>query len=50
MNLGLLRRVAASLLKRMPGKTSLRIKMVHAAAKPDYLTQALSQLPSVLDA
>jgi predicted transposase YbfD/YdcC len=49
-NLGLLRRVALSLLRRMPGKTSLRIKMVHAAAKPDYITQALSQLPSVLDA
>lgn len=49
-NLGLLRRVALSLLRRMPGKSSLRIKMVHAAAKTDYITQALSQLPSVLNA
>ena len=49
-NLGLLRRVAVSLLKRMPGRESLRTKMIFAAGQLDYMNQMLSQMPRVLDA
>lgn len=49
-NLGLLRRVAVSLLKQMPGRESLRIKMIYAAGRNDYLEQLLWHKPRVLDA
>lgn len=49
-NLGLLRRVAATLLRQLPGRESLRTKMIYAAGRQDYMNQILSKMPSVLDA
>ena len=49
-NLALLRRVAMSLLKTMPGHASLRIKMIYAAGQNDYLKQLLENKPRTLDA
>jgi predicted transposase YbfD/YdcC len=40
-NLGLVRRVAASLLKQDPGKGSIRAKRLGAALDEEYLSQAL---------
>ena len=40
-NLGLVRRVAASLLKQDPGKGSIKAKRLKAALDEDYLMQAL---------
>jgi predicted transposase YbfD/YdcC len=40
-NLGLVRRVAASLLKQDPGKGSIKAKRLKAALDEDYLSQAL---------
>ncbi len=40
-NLGLVRRVAASLLKQVPGKGSIKGKRLHAALDDNYLWQVL---------
>jgi predicted transposase YbfD/YdcC len=40
-NLGLVRRVAASLLKQVPGRGSIKGKRFHAALDDDYLAQVL---------
>jgi predicted transposase YbfD/YdcC len=49
-NLGVLRRLAVSLLQRMPGRQSQRVKMIHAAGNSKYMDHVLSQIPKVLDA
>ena len=49
-NLGLLRRVAVSLLKQTPGRESLRIKMIYAAGRNDYMERLLLQKTRILDA
>ena len=49
-NLALLRRVAATLLKQMPGRESLRTKMIYAAGRQDYMNKMLSRIPRALDA
>ena len=40
-NLGVVRRVAASLLKQDKGKGSIKAKRLNAAWNPDYLKQVL---------
>jgi len=40
-NLGMVRRIAASLLKQAPGKGSIKGRRLHAALDDDYLLQAL---------
>lgn len=41
VNLGLVRRVAASLLKQAPGRGSIKAKRLHAALDDNYLSQVL---------
>jgi predicted transposase YbfD/YdcC len=43
-NLGLVRRVAASLLKQAPGKGGIKGKRLHAALDDNYLSQVLQGL------
>ena len=40
-NLGLVRRVAASLLKQAPGQGSIKGRRLHAALDDNYLSQVL---------
>jgi predicted transposase YbfD/YdcC len=49
-NLGLLRRIAASLLKRAPGKRSIRGKRLRAGWDDEFLLQVLQGLDEDLDA
>ena len=44
-NLGLVRRVAASLLKRDPGPGSIKAKRLNAALDENYLLQVLQGFP-----
>ena len=46
-NLGLIRRVAVSLLKRAPGKDSLKTKRMQAAWNPDFRLKALQGFPEI---
>jgi hypothetical protein len=40
-NLGMVRRVAASLLKQVPGKESIKGRRLHAALDDHYLSRVL---------
>jgi predicted transposase YbfD/YdcC len=46
-NLGVVRRVAASLLKQDPGKGSIRTKRLNAALDPNYLKRTLQGFPEI---
>lgn len=46
-NLGLIRRVALSLLKRAPGKDSLKTKRMQAAWNPTFRLKALQGFPEI---
>ena len=46
-NLGLIRRVAVSLLKRAPGKDSLKTKRMRAAWSPDFRLKAVQGFPAI---
>jgi predicted transposase YbfD/YdcC len=45
-NLGVVRRVAASLLKQDPGRGSIKAKRLNAALEEDYLLRALQGFPA----
>jgi hypothetical protein len=45
-NLGVVRRVAASLLKQDKGKGSIKAKRLNAALDPKYLEQVLQGFPA----